>query len=276
MGKLRILETAYSPFGQVFYYTGEFWRLSALPMAVYYGVFALLSILGGEEGALSSLREGFDFVLILLCIAIVVTPFTVAWHRIVLLGAGAGVRGLAYGPREARFLMWGIFLALLTSTTLFFVSAYIVGVHGQVRGAARHSLGEVSLAVLTAPALVVVAVTVIVRLYLILPAICLDRRSSLDEAWRLTAGNGLRLGISALLLTVPTALMVFVSRGAIGLLFDMVLPEAHVHWPKTAVLGAIEMVAVFLAAALGATFLSNAYQVLLEPEDGAGTSSLFS
>ena len=138
---------------------------------------------------------------------------------------------LAFGSREIRYLLVWISL----SVGFLVVFAAVIAVMSMIQFLAMLALYLVLLVVGLADALVVgqrdqfvivlwisvffampAASYVAGRLTLVLPALAVDRRRPLRQAWRLSAGNGWRLVAASLLVLVPMELIATLCSAAAG------------------------------------------------------------
>jgi hypothetical protein len=170
----------------------------------------------GSGVTADALRTLLDF----LARAIIASIVLVAWHRVVMLKR-AGRRlalSIGFGPREIRYLLvW-----MMLSVAFAGVFAAVVAVMATVQFVAMLALYLLLLLAGVADTLVVgqrdqfvillwisvffavpAAAYVTGRLTLVLPALAVDRRRPLREAWRLSAGNGWRLVAASLIVLVP-------------------------------------------------------------------------
>ena len=233
-GKIRVWEMAAESYRFVLSHPRDLVRVGWLPLIA---LFALnLHFDGIDPAALGpALGEAAINLLILSLIAAIIL---VAWHRVVLLDEG-GRRHVAVnlGPRELRYLLsWlGLSVAFLV---LFMIAWALVIAAGfallvvlklvlLLAGAGSSlALGNTDqffalsyMAVLPA---FLPASYFATRLSLVLPAMATDRRRSLGRAWSLSAGNGWRLVLAALLVMLPVELVSF----AIGIATRAVLGTA--------------------------------------------------
>jgi hypothetical protein len=152
--------------------------------------------------------------------AVIASIVLVAWHRVVMLKQAGpdSASAPAFGLREIRYLfVWlalslaflGVFAAVVVIMTtaqflvmlVLYVLLLLVGA-AKALGIGQHDQFVVLLWISVFFALPA-ASYVTTRLTLILPALALDRRRPLRQAWRLSAGNGWRLVVSSLLVLVP-------------------------------------------------------------------------
>ena len=92
--KLMIWQTTKASYGFVFRNQPSFCRMASLPMVIYYIASVIMEITLDENRADS----------LMLVLFILTLPYSVAWHRLVLLGleSAAGYNGLKYGWREGK------------------------------------------------------------------------------------------------------------------------------------------------------------------------------
>jgi hypothetical protein len=179
---------------------------------------------------------------------IIVTPFAVAWTRIVLLGSAAEPGSFVprFGSRELTYLGVSLLLALVTvgvplGTTLILFSSDRFGA----------AFGPM---LVLEGVILVLAIFTGLRLSFALPAIAVDRFGGFGEAWRQTEGAALRIFAIGLLVSLPIIIAQSLSLRIASLL--------GAELPALIVRAAIEVTFTFavLAGALMATAL--AYQRL--------------
>ena len=233
-GKIRVWEMAAESYRFVLSHPRDLVRVGWLPLIA---LFALNLHFDGIGPTALGPAVG-EAAINLLILSLIAAIILVAWHRVVLLGDGDR-RGVAVklGPREMRYLLsW---LALSAAFLALFMIAWALAIAGGfallvalklallLTGAGgRLALGN------TGQFLVLVYVAVLpafllasyfaTRLSLVLPAMATDRRRSLGRAWSLSAGNGWRLVLAALLVMLPVELVSF----AIGIATREVLGTA--------------------------------------------------
>jgi hypothetical protein len=156
----------------------------------------------------------------LLLRAIIAAVLLVAWHRVVILKASerADAPPLAFGLRELHYLfIWLLlsasFLAIFAITAALTVAVQFLAMLGAylvllllglkqtlVVGQRDQLMIVLWISVFFA---VPVASYVTGRLSLVLPALAVDRRRPLRQAWRMSSGNGWRLVAASLVVLVP-------------------------------------------------------------------------
>lgn len=199
----------------------ELWARTRYP-------FILLAVMGWIGNLLApqpGIEEvsGFDtFVAFALAAASIVATamLAVATHRLVLLGADGSQQSapLVLGKREVRFVLYEIALYLCALVPVAVVGLLV----GLVALAA--SPGALSLLMLAG---VPLAMMVVMRLSFVLPAVALDKETSLAVAWAQSRGWFLSYSIAILsamlLLFLPIALIFFIAISffaeSAGLLF---------------------------------------------------------
>lgn len=155
----------------------------------------------------------------------VFTFFAVSYHRSILIGEHAvswfGVPG--WTMRETRFFLWFIAMYLvamlfggLVSAAVTFLALMLGGMMGDTSAAMEHPAFFIIIALV-----VLVPMAYIVgRMSLILPAVAIDLRPSLNWALSLSEGNGWRVA-----LLVGGTPIIFVGLGMLILWSLGVLPE---------------------------------------------------
>jgi len=210
---------------------------------------------------------------------IIATIVLVAWHRVVMLkmSAGSSLPPVTFGVRECRyFIFWmllsGGFLAIFAITAAVAVAVQFVAMLGAYVALLLLGLGK-TLVVGQSDQLIIVlwiavffgvpvASYVTGRLSLVLPALAVDRRRPLRQAWHLSDGNGWRLVIASLLVILPMeSLAALCSRAAL---------MAHATLAYYA-LSFAAVVSVFLLVVLTGTILSL-FSLQLDTRQGSRDS----
>ena len=171
----------------------------------------LLAIVVAIDIALELLQPTLDdenhetgwFVFVLSVQAFVYTWFAVRVHRLII-GVAKSIQGtFTWKGRETRFFAW----LLVSVSFLLIVGFLMVGiVLGAVAVVAPHDLSDNGVAFFSVLAFIPAAY-LLARLIVLLPAIAIDRKQSVQWAWRLTQGYGWRLmlllwGLPALLVSM--------------------------------------------------------------------------
>ena len=177
---------------------------------------------------------------------IIVTPFAVAWTRLILLpSSGATVSVVPrFGYRELTYLGISIALAALTGvvptlTALVLLTSDRIGV----------AFGPMLVLVAVS---VVLATFVALRLSFALPAVAIDRFAGLVGAWRQTEGAALRIFAINFLVLVPI-LIVQIGASLLAALIGTELPALIFR-------AAIEVVFTFLLVGGVVVATALAYQ----------------
>jgi hypothetical protein len=252
------------------------WREQSAFLALAFPAVAGLALLMGAFGLAGhflDLSRNFTSLRVFFFVYFVVTggahvfaivAFSVAWHRVYLLGETAA-------PREAyrwhgRFLrfVWGYVKIFLVFMPVMYVVAKLVlpplmtlvgSWGGQPFGSLFH------LALLNWAVMFVAFGWVFARFAMVLPAAAVDAPRTLRDAWLLTEESGWRLFAAVAAATLPVSVLSFpveywvqaVQRHAPGLTLTSGLLSIFVGEAL-----------MFLAIALGVTALSAAYKRLSE------------
>ncbi len=266
--KLRTWQTAQSAYGFVFKHQTEFWRLAMLPMAIFCVVIVVVYSTIGVEFANSVLGGGLADLLL----TILVLPFIVAWHRLILVGpeAVAGHRGLVYGRREGMFFVWIIIFTILFLVLILpFIMIPILTI--LEAEAAQDTEAQADPFAMILPAMIIFLVTIPVwRLSFVFPSLAIDRGASIKGAWSLTRGNTFRLAFAMSILIILPVRIVFegVADAASFLLTQILGPET-VTGPAVALNWAVTLFERFFMGALVASFLSLTYLILTTDDNAA-------
>jgi hypothetical protein len=172
----------------------------------------------------------------------------VAWHRLLL--RQERFEGSLYFRFDATVWRYAaLSLGLLVAST------------GPLYYSPSSPPRELEIGIIISLLVIVIAMSFLVlpRLSIALPAIALDERLTLVQAWRVSDGNSWRLGIATLLCALPFLLFL-----------------APLYWyfdwqPRTSsvVLGTVTSLAEALLVTIGVTLLSLVYRFFtLRPQDG--------
>lgn len=145
------------------------------------------------------------YLLIFLIVAIwtaVALSVLVAWHRRVLLGPPALPPGLPLqlGRREGLYLARALLYAAVMAV-IFWVPVLAFTGFGRNDSALFGAAGIAGMVVLW-----LIELYLLYRVSLAFPALALDRPMRIAEAWRMSAGNGLRLLAIGLMVISPVVI----------------------------------------------------------------------
>lgn len=234
-GQLPVFATAIKSFRFVLTHRRALLRVALLAVpALVIVTLALDSLESGHLGSDGKLTNVTRSVIDFAARAVIASMVLVAWHRVVMLQqTGRRVEpALGFGVREFRYLLvWvalsfafvGVFAAVVVLITMveflamlaLYVLLLLVGLgDALVVGQRDQFVIVLWISVFFA---VPAASYVAGRLSLVLPALAIDRRRPLRQAWRMSAGNGWRLVASSLLVLVPMeAIATLCSAAAVG------------------------------------------------------------
>jgi hypothetical protein len=156
----------------------------------------------------------------LLLRAIIAAVLLVAWHRVVLLKASerAAAPPLALGLRELHYLfIWlllsAAFLTIFAITAALTVAVQFLAMLGAYLVLLLLGLNQTLVVGQRDQLMIVLWISVFFavpvasyvtgRLSLVLPALAVDRRRPLRQAWRMSSGNGWRLVAASLVVLIP-------------------------------------------------------------------------
>ena len=263
MTKLRIWATIQAAYGFFFSHQSDFWRLAALPIAIYYALFFVVLLFAGVELVQSGWGDVLGLVL-----GVLAAPFIVAWHRLVLLGpeAIAGQRGLTFGRREGLFIV----LTLLPVGLIFAVIIVIANLGAAIDAHAASPAEPAGFDVgFILPMVIILFVMApLMRVLLIFPSIATDQGVSIRQAWKLAKGNTFRF--AAIIFLVGFSLRVvfwIIDFSANFLLTGNVSSESGMV-PTIAITRAIQVLENFIGGSVGVSALSLSYR-FLTPAGGA-------
>ena len=156
----------------------------------------------------------------LLLRAIIAAVLLVAWHRVVLLKASerAAAPPLALGLRELHYLfIWlllsAAFLTIFAITAALTVAVQFLAMLGAYLVLLLLGLNQTLVVGQRDQLMIVLWISVFFavpvasyvtgRLSLVLPALAVDRRRPLRQAWRMSSGNGWRFVAASLVVLIP-------------------------------------------------------------------------
>jgi len=188
---LAVGATAAMAWRLVFDSRDDLLRIAAVPMLITY----VLSL------ALRAWQSDPVFFLVVILDWAPVTLFGVAWLRFLLLHGNAGHTGLTtqWTPRETKF--FGRVLLINVGTGA--AAGLSAGIVALVLGVSLENDGSLLLVAAVAG---IVALYLVVRLSLVLPATAIDRTYGFRDSWRQTAGCHLQLLFAMLLANLPAGL----------------------------------------------------------------------
>ena len=145
--------------------------------------------------------------------------FAVAWHRLMLLGpqVAAPVAMPGWERRHWAFLAYSLLVSIVFFGLLLIAGLISGGLTAPVDGplpAQPPPEGSLWKA-LAAFVLVLAAIMVLMRLSFVFPAIAVDERYGLGDAWRHTQGQGLRLLGAVVLASLPFVLVLMMLSGLV-------------------------------------------------------------
>jgi hypothetical protein len=174
----------------------------------------------------------------------------VAWHRLLLRQERfAGILYFRFDALVWRYAALSLGLLVLSTAPFYYSPSSSPGPIeiGLMLGLIWLGVGVIFL--------------VLPRVSIALPAVALDERLTLEQAWRMSRGNSWRLALATLLCALPT-LMIFVP---LYWYFD---------WqPRTSsvILGTLTSLIEVLLVTIGVTLLSLAYRFFIQQPDGGPT-----
>jgi hypothetical protein len=201
-----------------------------------------------------------------LAVTVGAAAIAVTWHRYLLLGEPLTRKLAPLDARVARYLFLTVILAFLVGTTPLLVLLMVGGpaLLGGAEGGTEP--GGAGLGLLLVPLVVIACLWVALRVQLIFPATAIaDQAMTPARSWALTRGNGGRLFLGFLLVTVPvtttmvalTLFLGWVADATGSIVLDALSDLAAVANP-------------WLQAPLIASFLSYAYSWFRQQEGQGG------
>lgn len=194
--------------------------------------------------------------------------FAVAWHRLVLLGpqVAAPTAMPSWQRRHWAFLAYSLLVSILFFGLLMIAGLIGGGFMAPMDGGlpAEPAGGGNLIRAMAAFALVLVSIMVLMRLSFVFPAIAVDERYGLGDAWRHTQGQGLRLLAAVTLASLPFVILLMLLSGlVVGALPDPnggPADEPTGSGPGFLLLLVISVVVGYVWTAIGVSLLSIAFR----------------
>ncbi len=223
------------------------------------------------EAAMANRRGGAMLVGLLFAAMYVAVfiMFAVAWHRRYLLPDElTTVRAaLRWGWRQTRFLLLTIAVGLIAALA-YAVSLTVVSLIGGLflRDQGQSAIGGLTFAALVIAALVM-ALSIYGRLSMWFPSTAVDHRMSLRACWAFSRGNGWRLALIIVLVTIPFLVLMLVIY--VPLAFAMLGTGLFSSLTLQFLVGLVQLAISFFVTAAGVSALSIAYRELMAAGAGA-------
>jgi len=249
-GRIMVWATVAESYRFILSHPRDLLRVGWLPLLALFG----LNLLFGTFDPAAAVPDVTDMLpslgritVNILVQSVIAAAILVAWHRVVLLGAGSqpGSLTIGFGLRELRYLFAWLMLSILFLVLFTVAFGLVVGIGFTLLVALKALLllsGSDGLLALgqsdqfvaleyacLAPA-VLLATYFASRLSLILPAMATDKPRTLAGAWRLSAGNGWRLAFASVCVMLPVELVIvgisFAAKEFLGTLLHYPLAFA--------------------------------------------------
>ena len=188
--------------------------------------------------------------------------FAVAWHRRYLVPDElTTVRAaLRWGWRQTRFLLLTIAVGLIAALA-YAVSLTVVSLIG---GLLLRDQGQTAIGGLAFAALVIaaglLALSIYGRLSMWFPSTAVDHRMSLRACWAFSRGNGWRLALIIVLVTIPFLVLMLVVY--VPLAFAMLGTGLFSSLTLQFLVSLVQLAISFIGTAAGVSALSIAYAEL--------------
>lgn len=209
-----------------------------------------------------------EMILAGIVVTVLLVAASIGWHialvRAILLDEHAWSAAVQFRHRHWRMLGVGVLLFLmLVPATGVAVLAGIFAIHAGRPAAAG--------GVLVIPIVVVAAIMLASRLYLLAPAVAIDDPAkAIGAAWRRGRRNTLRLFFGGLLMVVPATVMLAIVGGSVGLLLFFAVGGsvpvdewlAQLSLASRAALGLGQAILQIFVGALSIAFYAFAYRQL--------------
>jgi hypothetical protein len=218
-------------------------------------VWVVLAHLIGYVLGYLAVHIGISYLAVLSALAVTLcgAAFAVKWHRRALLGMASVGPVMALASRDLRFV--GRAILLLLATIIPLVVLMFLAVLAMFSDAPV----MIVITLLACFAAFLLAMYVLIRFSLILPAAAIDDdKTGWRDSWTATAGVSVRLWGGALVAVLPLAI---VSKLIENLAFFVMFQFNML--PLALVFGALSTIVVFLTVAVAASYTSLAYRALL-------------
>ena len=260
MTKLRVWATTGAAYGFFFSHQSEFWRLAALPMAIYYALFLVVLLFAGVEVVQSGWGDVLGLVL-----SVLAMPFIVAWHRLAILGpeAIAGQRGLTIGRREGLFIVvsWGIALPFI----ILGIVVEALGAVVEAQTASPAGAGGFDVGFILPMIIILFVMAPLLRVFLIYPLIATDHGVSIRQAWKLAKGNTFRFAAILCLVGYSLKAVIWIIDSSASFLLTGNVGSG----PTIAINHATGVLEYFIVGSVGASALALSYRFLTTTRNDA-------
>ena len=274
-GKVPVWRTAIGSYGFVFSNLGRFialgWLLLVITFAVNMASGILVDVGTGEE---ASVADWVNFIALTAISWAMHAVFAVRWHRFFLLNERESVFSDVLGARNWRFLGYTVLLSFAPVLPIIFLG--LIGFGDFPLEPGPQAMEAINWTLIILFGLYMLALPIIVfvlfRFFLVLPAIAVDRRLTLGEAWGNMRGNTWRFIGASFLVGIP--LIIAVSIQATFAAFSQVAsatggaPEPTIG--ALVATNAVMAIIGFLLIAAGITVLSKFYRHIVGMEAPGG------
>lgn len=287
MHKLPIFRTAAQAYAFVWLRRDQFWSLAVPAIAIVAITSALTSWLQwlsmGQPTSLADFMKGTgnfvrpDASLTFFVVAVaggivsfaVLVLYSVAWHRLYLVPAGAATPASAYRwqGRQTKFFLnyLRVFIVLIPFIAALAIVGGIIaaGVGAMVGkgGGANTSVAGITAIVVTAQLLLLLCVGWFWgRFAMLFPATAVDQHMKLREGWRFSRGNGWRILWIIVLTTIP--IWIVSTPLNFGMQYAGFETGLTGSLTVTLIFALITQFFAFVGIAIGVSALSISYQFL--------------
>lgn len=287
MRKLQVWRTIKDANVFIYAHKDFFWRLAILPMCTYFAAYFVYFITVGK-GLPTSMTVGeiinhtksgaeafgyfpiIIFFVLFMILPLLLTPFIVTWHRLVLLGLEAvnSKNSLKYSRREWMFYLMGFVLSLILNATFFLFWGLFTGIFlliGPLINVPMNSAGSIIAVLFFMMAAMIIAAPCL-RFLLVQPSISIDRRASLGAAWKLGKNNSYRLTMIIIIASLPTLIGYTIITKIIFFALTFISNMKMMGVFSVIAANAIDLVFFFTGSAVIATTLSLCYRELTEAQ----------
>ena len=276
-GKVPVWRTAIGSYGFVFANLDRFFALGWLLLLITFALSmasGFLFKIGVEESA--SVADWANYFTLTAISWAMHAVFAVRWHRFFLLDERESVFTDVLGARNWRFLGFMVLLSFVPMVPLMILALVGFGVSPLETG--PQAIETINWMPIILFGLYMLALPIIIfvllRFYLVLPAIAVDRPLTLGEAWRNMRGNTWRFIGAMALVGIPFMIAVLFVATFLGF-SEFASANGGASEPTIGVLmatNAVTAIIGFFLIAAAVTALSKFYRHIVgmdAPEGGA-------
>ena len=205
--KVPVFDTTIESYRFVFSNLGRFFALGWLPLVIAFAANMVIDVLidvgGGED---TSVVDWVTYIGLEAAYYAMYAVFAVRWHRFYLLDERESVFSEFLAARNWRFLGYTVLLAFAPIAPIWIMSFEAIEI---INSALIILFGLYSWAAF-------ILIIVLLRVYLVLPGIAVDRPIGLGDAWREMRGNTWRFIGASFLVLIPMVILFWIVSAIFG------------------------------------------------------------